>query len=74
MNEVLLHLHSGQFGGLWFFGVSKGFGTGQNEENYRHEFLGKIPGLYKVQKLRNLIFFILGGLEVVFLWEFEGFE
>ena len=48
-----------------FFGGwgGKGVGTGQYEENYRLCFLGKPPALYQVPKLRNLIFFILRGME-----------
>ena len=42
-----------------FFVGAKGVGIGQNEENYRLEFLGKTSGLYQVQKLRNLIFIFL---------------
>ena len=47
---------------FWWVG-GKGVGTGQTEENYRLGFLGKPPALYQVPKLRNLIFFILRGLE-----------
>ena len=53
--------------GLW--------GPSQNEEYYRLEFLGKILGLYQVPKLRNLIFFVLGGSgasNLTELWPLEN--
>ena len=36
-------------------------GGGQNEGNYGIEVIAKPTGLYQIQKLKNLIFYILGG-------------
>ena len=36
-------------------------GGGQNEGNYGIEVITKPTGLYQIQKLKNLIFYILGG-------------
>ena len=36
-------------------------GGGQNEGNYGIEVIAKPTGLYQIQKLKNFIFYILGG-------------
>ena len=43
-------------------------GGGQNEGNYVIEVIAKPTGLYQIQKLKNLIFYILGGLGEQKMW------